>query len=1119
MTRDKFPWNLNPMTRKVPSIPVALPKTGAYISDYRFLIAGSDTTAIAVSWCLYYLSLNPHIQTEASAEVGGLGRDPKTRADLNDLAYVECCLLETLRLQPPGRFLFHECISDSLLVGKPIPSSTIVGALLRGAMVAECGTSFKPERWLIPGSSEIDRVLVRDHLAFGGGPRQCPGQNMAIKDATMVLALILQYFDDIKLNHSPESVRVLALKARRFLRRTKVDLHAIFGGPNHFLPILGFIPKSMDHFARALEIYADTYGDVYHIKITGMNVIVLSKPELVRQVLDERPKTFIRPFNKHKIIPLSGMFTTEGDAWKRNRRFGAPAFNDKNSAAMVPDMLRVSLKLVRQLKSLSQDGRIVWRPTEWLPLCTLDVLCVTTLGNDYNFLNPDGLRLGSRSGKVQRAIVDTLSGSGYAVQLSSFPWMTRDRFPWNLNPMIRKMHTGVKRLNRICDEIISSRRAERQAARGGRVERRNLLDKLLHLDPEDLRGNLVTFLIAGSDTTAMAVSWCLYYLSFNPHIQAKARAEVDALGHDPKTIADLNQLPYVECCILETLRLQSPSVFLLNECVDDTLLDGKPVPAGTVVAVLQHQWLVALTAFEYDFLGYAVNLRPERWFTNDGVSIDQSLNMAIKEATMIMALILRFFDDIRLNHSPSCVRVLALKVLLKLVQRAKVDLHALFGGPNRFLPILGFVPKSLDHLCHALEIYADTYGTSEYSRGASMVASFLLRVTRMDVGEEWKRNRRLGAPAFNDNNSDAMVPDMSDVALKLVRQLKSLSQTGRIVWRPTEWLPLCTLDVLCVTTLGNDYNFLNPDSISLGYRYNEVQQAIADAMAGAGYVAQLSAFPWMTRDRFPWKFQGNLSRVPGWNLNLMIKKLHTGVRRLNSLCDEIIGARRAEQQAGRRVERRDLLDKLLHLDEEDLRGNLITFLIAGSDTTAMAVSWCLYYLSFNPHIQAKARAEVDALGHDPKTIADLNRLAYVECCILETLRLQPPGVVLLHECVRDTFLVGKPIPPGTVVITLQRKAMMAHSQGGTTFKPERWFIPDSSEIDQGRVRDHLAFGGGPRQCPGQNMAIKEAMTIITLILRHFDDVKNSHSPANVRGEVTFTYGPKDFELQMFERAR
>ncbi|KAF4723084.1 hypothetical protein FOZ62_019950, partial [Perkinsus olseni] len=72
--------------------------------------------------------------------------------------------------------------------------------------------------------------------------------------------------------------------------------------------------------------------------------------------------------------------------------------------------------------------------------------------------------------------------------------------------------------------------------------------------------------------------------------------------------------------------------------------------------------------------------------------------------------------------------------------------------------------------------------------------------------------------------------------------------------------------------------------------------------------------------------------------------------------------------------------------------------------------------------------------HDPKTIADLNQLPYVECCILETLRLQPPAVFLLNECIRDTVLDGKRIPSGTVVATLFRKAMVAESQGGKTFK-------------------------------------------------------------------------------------
>ncbi|EEQ99022.1 cytochrome p450, putative [Perkinsus marinus ATCC 50983] len=222
---------------------------------------------------------------------------------------------------------------------------------------------------------------------------------------------------------------LLALKALRLMRHVRLF---------KFLPILGFIPKSLDHLFHAAEIYADTYGDVYYMKTLGRDIVVVSDPELIREVLNARPRTYIKPFNKHKIMPMEGMFNTEGEAWKRNRRLGAPAFNDSNSMAMIPDMFKIALRLIRQLERLSQDGRIVWRPVEWLPLCTLDVLCVTTLGKDYNFLNPDGLPLGRQSGELQLAMDDLLVGSGYALQRSAMPWITRDRFPWNLNPMIKK---------------------------------------------------------------------------------------------------------------------------------------------------------------------------------------------------------------------------------------------------------------------------------------------------------------------------------------------------------------------------------------------------------------------------------------------------------------------------------------------------------------------------------------------------------------------------------------------------------------------------------------------------------------------------------------------------------
>ncbi|EER19068.1 cytochrome p450, putative, partial [Perkinsus marinus ATCC 50983] len=197
--------------------------------------------------------------------------------------------------------------------------------------------------------------------------------------------------------------------------------------------------------------------------------------------------------------------------------------------------------------------------------------------------------------------------------------------------------------------------------------------------------------------------------------------------------------------------------------------------------------------------------------------------------------------------------------------------------------------------------------------------------------------------------------------------------------------------------------------------------------------------------------------------------------------------------------------------------NVIRFLIAGSDTTAMTVAWCLYYLALYPEIQNRACDEVDALGHDPSTMEDLDRLVFVKCCILEALRLQPPAVFLMHECTRDTVFDGHRIPAGTDVLTLFRKAMMTEAQGGKTFDPKRWLLSDGSSIDQARERDHLAFGGGPRQCPGKNMATKEAVMILTLILRYFNSISLNCSSSSVRGEATFTYGPLNLELRMLQR--
>ncbi|KAF4690087.1 hypothetical protein FOZ60_000655 [Perkinsus olseni] len=390
---------------------------------------------------------------------------------------------------------------------------------------------------------------------------------------------------------------VLAVTLTYRATRRRNRLRERFSGPSRlsspqFLPLLGYVPRSLDQFFTALEMYAETYGDIYCIKFMGMQVLVVSSPELVRQVLKERPNAYVRAFNKHNVIPIPGLLTMEGEIWKRNRRLCSPAFNEKNS---------------------DRDG-------------------ATHIASDSKTDSPVG---------VPRF-----------VPRMRLPPMTRNKFPWNLNPRIKNFYSSLEKLNKMWDEVTRERRAEREA---GGEERFDLLDKLLHLTDEELKGNLTIFLAAGFETTAMTIAWCFYYLSLYPDVQAKARAEVDNLGHDPEDGEDLSKLPFV----------QPPGFFLLHECISKTTLAGEEIPPGTMVATLLHKAMICKEEGGTEF-------KPDRWILPNGEGIDTvrlrshfafgggprecpGKHLAIREGMMVVATILRHFDGIKANSDISKV--------------------------------------------------------------------------------------------------------------------------------------------------------------------------------------------------------------------------------------------------------------------------------------------------------------------------------------------------------------------------------------------------------------------------------------------------------------------------------
>ncbi|KAF4740243.1 hypothetical protein FOZ62_006550 [Perkinsus olseni] len=320
----------------------------------------------------------------------------------------------------------------------------------------------------------------------------------------------------------------------------------------------------------------------------GQDCLILTDAKLIREVLRKRPDSFVRAFNKDKLLSFSGVLATEGEEWKRHRRLGAPAFNAANAATMVPGDALVAKRFVRQLqKSVRQnDNRIVWEPRKSFLPAVFDCLCICVFGKDFRLVNPDDLPITDGSQGITEAIEDLTSGADHILTRVVHPVMARDRFPWNLHPMIKKFHSGVHRLSEFGEDLAAERRAEKES-----TSRVDLLSKLLQLNKEDLQGNLVTFFVAGSDTTALSMSWCLYYLCVYPDLQARARAEVDLLGHDPETSEDLDNLPFIGSCLIESIRLQPAFIALGHEAITEVSVGGKKVAPGTKVVTLLRKHL------------------------------------------------------------------------------------------------------------------------------------------------------------------------------------------------------------------------------------------------------------------------------------------------------------------------------------------------------------------------------------------------------------------------------------------------------------------------------------------------------------------------------------------------
>jgi cytochrome P450 len=215
---------------------------------------------------------------------------------------------------------------------------------------------------------------------------------------------------------------------------------------------------------------------------------------------------------------------------------------------------------------------------------------------------------------------------------------------------------------------------------------------------------------------------------------------------------------------------------------------------------------------------------------------------------------------------------------------------------------------------------------------------------------------------------------------------------------------------------------------------------------------------------------------------------------MEQFVDEILHARRD----GAGAEESDLMGLMLRathpetgqrLDPVNIRYQIITFLVAGHETSAGALSFALYYLTQDPLALARAQAEVDALWgdvHDPEpTFIDIPKLRYVRAALDEALRLWPTLPAYLRSARTDTVLGGRyPMSKGDLAAVV---LPLLHRDPLVWPDPDR-FDPDRFSPGQTKTRPPHAykpFGTGQRACIGRQFALHEAVLVLGLVLHRY----------------------------------
>ncbi|KAJ5808971.1 hypothetical protein N7474_010240 [Penicillium riverlandense] len=408
----------------------------------------------------------------------------------------------------------------------------------------------------------------------------------------------------------------------------------------------------------------------------------------------------------------------------------------------------------------------------------------------------------------------------------------------------------------------------------------------------------------------------------------------------------------------------------------------------------------------------------------------------------------------------------------------------------------------------------NTYDFEKPWRARNFLARILGFGLILSEGAAHRKQRKALTPAFNIKNIRAMYTLMWDKTNQLLVELEKEIQAcpmegtnpadgvGKI--EMCVWGSRLTLDIIGPAAMGRDFRSLqNPDN-KVADSFLAILEPTKEKMA---FLAMNFTLPQWIAQRVPWRLNDVVANETGF---------------LRDMCNDIVREKRSSLKATNASAKdleTDILGTMMlggDFSDTELVDQMLTFLAAGHETTASALTWACYLLTLYPETQEKLRAEIRAnipSGDSQITYSDLESLPLLNGVCQEVLRLYPTVPATLRESIRDTTVAGIHVPRGTRIVICPyaiNRCPEFWGSNGEEFVPERWIDTDKTGAP---VVNHtggastnfaqITFLHGQRSCIGKDFARAELRCAVAGIVGRFAfEMQDPKQEIHIAGAVT-----------------